>query len=62
MQINEKIIEKIKNKTQGKEGFRRFLNELLNFETDNNGWYMDKYRKLIEEYLEEGESHANKEN
>lgn len=62
MTINEKIIEKIKQKTQGQDKFRRFLNELLIFETDNNGWFMDRYRKLIEEYVGEGVSHENQEN
>ena len=50
MDINPKILKKVEEKTSNDLTIRAFLLELLNFESENNGWFTTKYSNLIGKY------------
>ena len=53
MSINEKILEKLNNKTKDNPEIKEFLIKLLRKESDGLGWYKDTYKELLEEIVKE---------
>lgn len=52
MDINQKILTKIKELTVQNDSIGQLLVELLKYESGESGWYKDKYNTLIEEFFE----------
>ncbi|MEM2942810.1 MAG: hypothetical protein QXT81_05260 [Candidatus Bathyarchaeia archaeon] len=50
--INERILEIIRENSEGDEVIRRFLTDLIYEEADHPGqwWWKETYRKLVDKY------------
>ena len=53
MVINERIIDKLDEKTQGNPEMADLLLRLLCFEIEEHGWYMKKYKQELEDTVKE---------
>lgn len=53
MALNKNILKKIESKTKNDELMRSFLVDIIQFESQNKGWYEKEYVKLLEKYCEE---------
>lgn len=53
MAINEKILQKVNEKTQNNPQMRDFLLRLINFEVEGHGWFMKTYKQELEDIVKE---------
>lgn len=58
MAINKKILSKIAEKTEGKPLVKECLLQLLEFESNEAGWYNDDYKRIIAKCAK-GENNEN---
>lgn len=51
--INERILESIRENSEGDKALENFLIDLIYEEADHSGqwWWKDTYRKLFDKYL-----------
>jgi len=61
MGLNKNILNKLAEKCEGKENIKKFINEILLIESENNtlSWWKDTYKKSVEKYSG-GERDENK--
>ena len=53
MALNKTIIKKIQVKTEKEPDIRNFLINLLEFESEPQGWYTQKYADILEKTCKE---------
>lgn len=54
--VNNRILEKLDEKTQGQPEMAELLLRLLCFEIEEPGWYMKRYKQELEETVKEGQA------
>jgi hypothetical protein len=62
MALNKKILTKVKQKTENDQAMDKFLMDLLEFESEQRGWYKTRYAELLENACIEMEVDANADN
>lgn len=55
MGVNKTILKKVGEKTKDKPEIQNFLIKILNFESEEPGWYKDTYITFLEECYKEEE-------
>ena len=55
MALNKTILQKLNDHTEGKESLKNFLVEIMQFESGTNGWFNEKYEKILEKHFIEEE-------
>lgn len=61
MALNKKILTKVRQKTDSDPEMASFLMQLLEFESENQGWYKTQYGLILEKSCKEENSNANNE-
>lgn len=55
MALNKKILTKVKQKTENDYAMDKFLMDLLEFESEQPGWYKTRYVEILENACKETE-------